>query len=73
MKQDGLTTTKKAVPVDVGVADPGKFIPNGVFANKPDGWERMNAFYFIAVPAKSTSKSDMTTPAAVFVILQNYG
>ncbi len=64
---DGLTTTKKAVPVDVGVAEPGKFIPNGIFANKPDGWERMSAFYFIVVPADSKG-SGQTTPAALFVM-----
>ena len=73
VRQTGLTTTKKAVAVDVGVAEPGKFITNGAFANKPDGWEDMNAFYFIIVPEKSTSKSDMTTPAAVFVMADPLG
>ncbi len=66
---DGLTATRKSVPVDVGVAEPGEFVINGVFSNKPAGWEEMTAFYFVVVPAKSTSKSDMTTPAAVFVML----
>ena len=71
VSKDGLTTTRKAVPVDVGVAEPGKFVTKtGEFANKPDGWEEMNAFYFIVVPEKSTSKSDMTTPAAVFIMLE---
>ena len=65
---DGLTTTKKTIPVDVGVAEPGKFIVNGIFANKPEGWERMNAFYFIVAPAGSKG-SGLTSPAALFVMI----
>jgi len=72
VSQDGLTTTKKAVPVDVGVAEPGKFIVNGVFTNKPAGWESMNAFYFIVVPADAKG-SGQASPAALFVMTDPMG
>jgi len=68
VRQTGLTTTKEAVAVDGAADHPNTLVQNELFANKPDGWERMNAFYFIVTPEKSTSKSDMTKPAAVFVM-----
>jgi len=65
VREDGLTSVKKAVPVAEGVAEPGRFIVNGVFANKPSGWQKMDAVYFIMVPERATSEADASSPYLV--------
>ncbi len=41
-----------AIPAAMGSDDPGRFVTNGVFFDKPRDWGRRDALYIIAVPSR---------------------
>lgn len=59
----------RLVPARAAVDEPGRFVINGIFAGKPDGWERMDAIYIVAAPVDQ--RFDRTTvvgPAVAFAM-----
>ena len=41
----------KTVPAGAAIEDPGSFVINGVIPYHPKGWENMESYYAVAVPA----------------------
>ena len=41
----------KTVPAGAAIEDPGSFVINGVIPYHPKGWETMESYYAVAVPA----------------------
>ncbi|MFO7588559.1 MAG: hypothetical protein R6X22_10845 [Gemmatimonadota bacterium] len=60
-----IRQAEEAVPAGYAVTDPGRFVINGVIPYKPKNWERMDAFYLVAVPADRRVAAEATARFSV--------
>lgn len=60
-----LLEAVESIPAEPAVDDPGRFVINGVIPYHPKGWESMETFYIVAVPADRRQASRATVDIGV--------
>ena len=51
LNPEWVVESGKTVPAGAAIEDPGSFVINGVIPYHPKGWETMESYYAVAVPA----------------------
>ncbi len=55
---DDILPAARAISATIGVDDPGRFIIDGVFPDKPADWRERDAFFLLAMPADPALQRD---------------
>jgi len=65
---EAILQAAKPIPWDAAVSEPLRFLLNGIFLEKPSGWERRELVYLVAIPALDASNKDVgeTKPMVIF-------